>query len=152
MEQSVREGRSVLPVGPCIAQSGEPKQIDAAFRIGNRLLVAECRAVSRSIAFERGDPDAIRYWIQTIEKALTDGDDKGSWLAAHPRGRNYDVTWAEAIVPGVTPFVQFIPSTDQRYWLTDRPRIQPRAATIASTPESIGAAPGPQTWFSTGTE
>jgi hypothetical protein len=52
-------------------------------------------------------------------------DDKAHWLTAHPRGRNYDLGKYQGIIPlGVSPFVEYIPSLNARYWLKDGlPRV-----------------------------
>ena len=125
LERVVRGGQSALPVSACKSCDGGQTQIDAAFEADGRLVIAECRAVSRSIGFERGDPQAIQYRNQVVEKALKDTDDKAKWLADHPDGTNYDVRKYRDILPvAVTPFVEFIPSLDSHYWLTeDLPRV-----------------------------
>jgi hypothetical protein len=134
LEELVRGGSSELPVGPCINNGFEQKQIDAAFRLGNRLVITECRAKTRSIAFDRGDPRAIQYRQEFVDKVLKDVDEKARWLAMSPKGRNYDVRWAQAIVPiAVTPFVEFIPSLATNYWLAQAlPRVL--------TPQELRAA------------
>jgi len=125
LEERVRGGHSALPTGPCKAGDGEQRQIDAAFRIGDRLVIAECRAVGRSIGFHRGDPEAIQFRREKIEKALKDIDDKAIWLTKNSKGTNYDIAWCKGIVPvAVFPFVEYVPSLDPHYWLTsDRPRV-----------------------------
>lgn len=125
LEEVVRGGESVLPVGACEARDGQERQIDAAFDAGTRLVIAECRVASHSIGFDRGDPEAIRFRTRKINKALEDVDDRAQWLAKHPVGKNYDVSHFQEIVPlVVSPFVEYIPSLDSEYWLTDDlPRV-----------------------------
>ena len=125
LEQIVRYKPSKLPVKACKAMNGEKRQIDAAFEIDNALLVVECRAIGKSIGFDKGNSDAIRYRNQALDKMLTDIDEKAHWLAKNPRGTNYDITMYARIIPvAVTPFVEYIPTLSKRYWLRDRlPRI-----------------------------
>ncbi|MBZ5694714.1 MAG: hypothetical protein LAN36_05070 [Acidobacteriia bacterium] len=125
LEIAVRAGHSALPIGPCKALSGEQRQIDAAFIRGDTLVIAECRAFAYSFGIERGDPIAIRYRTQKLEKALNDIDHKARWLAGNPRGTNYDIRKMRRIIPiAVTPFVEFIPSTHSHYWLSEQlPRV-----------------------------
>jgi len=115
----------VLPLGPCESYEGEKRQVDAAFEFEDRLVIVECRAVGRSIGFERGNPEAIQFRQRVIEKALGDVDEKARWLARHPVGRNYDIRRFRTIIPvAVTPFVEFVPSLNPRYWLTEQlPRV-----------------------------
>ena len=79
-----------------------------------------------SIAFDRGEPQAIEYRTNNvIERGLSEVDDKARWLATHPVGTNYDVTKYEYVLPvAISPFVEFIPSQDTRYWVSkDVPRV-----------------------------
>jgi hypothetical protein len=111
LEEVLRRGGSALPAGPCIAKSGEKRQVDAAFRLGTRLVVVECRAAGWSIGFERGAPEAVKLRRKVVERALTDIGEKAQWLARNPVGTNYDISWATEILPiGVTPFKEFIPN------------------------------------------
>lgn len=125
LERVVRTGSSVLPRGACTARDAESRQIDASFALGDRLVIVECRAVWRSVAFDRGDPEAVRYRNQMIDKLLGDVDAKAHWLATRPVGANYDISDFVDILPvGVTPFAEYIPSLDGRYWLNDDlPRV-----------------------------
>ncbi len=125
LERVVRFKESVLPIGPCKSTSGQEKQVDAAFAIGRRLVIVECRAVGKSVAFDRGDPQAIGYRNQLLERTLGDIDAKARWLADNPVGANYDIRGFEEILPvGASPFVEYIPSLDSRYWVNPKlPRI-----------------------------
>lgn len=134
LEALVRQPASLLPTGPCKALNNTRKQIDAAFGVDDCLVVVECRAVGKSIGVDRGSPVAIEYRTSRIEKALQDCDEKARWLASNPKGRNFDISGFNRIVPiAVTPFVEFIPTLDQRYWITsDLPRCM--------TPDELSAA------------
>jgi hypothetical protein len=125
LEKIVRNKKTILPIQGCRSAEGGKRQVDAAFKAGNHLVIVECRAVGQSIGFHRGNPDAIRYRARIIEKALHDVDEKAQWLACHPVGENYDISHFDEILPiAVTPFVEFIPSVHPRYWLTeDLPRV-----------------------------
>lgn len=130
LEQALQSPPSVLPRKACEALDGEKRQIDYATPVGPHLVIAECKAVARSITYDRGDPKAIRYRQErVIEASLREADDKAWWLAQNPRGKNYDVTNFDDILPvGVSPFVEFIPSLGFRYWVSPR---QPRVVTPA---------------------
>jgi hypothetical protein len=125
LERALANGEAPLP-SLRLRSSGTSKQIDASWALGDTLLIAEAKAVSRSIAFDRGDTQAIRYRnTQVVERGLSEVDDKCIWLREHPAGSNYDVSHFKRIVGlVVSPFVEFIPSRDQRYWLdSDTPRV-----------------------------
>ncbi|MBN1315798.1 MAG: hypothetical protein JXA42_10030 [Anaerolineales bacterium] len=125
LESLVCKKISVLPTRPCRSQNGLRKQIDAAFECGDRLIIVECRAVGKSIGYDRGNPEAIEYRRRIVDKALKDADNKAHWLSSNPSGTNYDIRRYRDILPlAVTPFVEFIPSLDSRYWVsTDLPRV-----------------------------
>jgi hypothetical protein len=126
LESRVRKGKSILPTKPCIANTGEKRQIDYAATCGSHLVIAECKAVGMSIAFDRGDPSSIKHRIDNVvELSLSQVDEKAHWLATHPIGRNYNIAEYDYILPiAISPFVEFIPSQDIRYWVTkDLPRV-----------------------------
>jgi hypothetical protein len=126
LEKAVGQTSSVLPAGPCKALDGTEKQIDCAYSVGSHLVLVECKAVGRSIGYERGDPDAIAYRQKiVVERGLNEADEKAGWLTQKPRGKNYDITSLEDVLPiAVSPFVEFIPSKSSRYWISnDIPRV-----------------------------
>jgi hypothetical protein len=126
LERSIRRGKSILPAKPCRTGTGEERQIDYAAAFGSHLVIAECKAVGMSIAFDRGDPQAIKYRTDNVvELALCQVDEKARWLAAHQVGTNYDISQFAYILPiAVSPFVEFIPSQDTRYWVSKNiPRV-----------------------------
>jgi hypothetical protein len=126
LESIISKAKSALPTKPCKADTDEKRQIDYAVACDSHLVIAECKAVGMSIAFDRGEPQAIKYRTNNvIERGLSEVDDKARWLATHPVGTNYDVTNYEYVLPVViSPFVEFIPSRDTRYWVSkDVPRV-----------------------------
>ena len=125
LEKMVSSGESTLPTTVLRAFDGSERQIDSSFRVDERLVIVECRANYRSIAFDRGDPHAVQLRIDIVNKILKDTDEKAQWLSKNPRGHNYDISWCNAVIAvGVTPFVEFIPSLTPYYWLEkDLPRV-----------------------------
>ena len=125
LENLVQSKDSTLPRGRCKAFDGSTKQIDAAFPIGNTLLIVECKAKGKSFGFFRGDEKAINFRNEFIRDSLTSVDSKAKWLASNPCGKNYDIRKFKHIVPVVvTPFPEYIPSLDTWFWLEDRiPRV-----------------------------
>jgi len=112
---------AALPRHRLVAYDDTSKQIDSSFISGDVLVIAECRAFGRSIAYDRGSADAMNYRRLRIDGALSDSTDKAEWIAKRPLGRNYAldkrVKWICPVV--VTPFVEFVPSLSPVYWLTD---------------------------------
>jgi len=126
LENAMQEVHSVLPTRPCKAINGEERQIDYAVALGRYLLIAECKAVGLSIGFDRGDPRAIKHRADNVVKlSLSQVDEKALWLASNPVGTNYDISAYSYILPvGISTFVEFIPSMDKYYWMSDTiPRV-----------------------------
>ena len=125
LEHLVRFSKSVLPPKGCKIENGEKKQVDAAFKVGNRLVIVECKAIGISIGFSRGDSHAIQYRKEQLDNALKQVDEKAQWLATNPIGTNYDISKYVDILPVVvTPFAEYIPSLQSKYWVTDDvPRV-----------------------------
>ena len=113
LEAAVRNQQSALPSCELIGDDGTRKQVDYAVWVGSdMLLVVECKAIARSIAFDRGRPDAITYRKERVViEGLRQVDEKALWLSAHPKGRNYDISGCSKLLPlVVSPFVNsFIP-------------------------------------------
>ena len=125
LEEFVRRGQSILPSTPLKAGNGTAKQIDAAFQVGRNLVVVECKAVGRSLGVDRGDINAVEYRNDLVQRILRECDDKAHWLASQRSGSNFDIANYDRIVPlGVTPFVEFMPSSASHYWLGPKlPRV-----------------------------
>ncbi|MBA7695387.1 hypothetical protein ES703_104013 [subsurface metagenome] len=126
LEVALRQKPSVLPYGRCKSNAGEKRQIDYACKVNDCLVIAECKAVSRSIAFDRGHPEAIQYRVEkVVNRCLAEADEKANWLIANPKGSNYDIANYKSILPvGISPFVEFIPSLASKYWIQEKtPRV-----------------------------
>ena len=126
LEHAIGKHTPVLSTKPLKSNDGQVKQIDYAASVNTCLVIVECKAVGRSIGFDRGNPEAIQYRMDNVvERALCQVDDKAKWLASHPLGTNYDITRYDCILPvAVSPFVEFIPTFDTRYWIADDiPRV-----------------------------
>ena len=127
LDALTRAAESPLSNRQLFAKDGTSRQVDASFAVRKRLIIAECRAWSRSIGFEKGQIEAVKQRTAKIEKTMHDVDKKAQWLASNPVGRNYDVSRFSKVIPvGVVPFPEFIPSLFEWYWL--RPGV-PRVLT-----------------------
>ena len=125
LETVVREEESPLPSKKCKGYDGSSKQIDASYGVGDTLVIGECKTKSKSFGFFRGDATAINHRNEFIRKVLAEVDEKARWLVGHPKGTNYDIQEFARIIPIViTPFVEYIPSLEDWYWLEDGlPRV-----------------------------
>jgi len=130
LENTIQREAPVLPTKPCKNRLGDKRQIDYSISRGSYLFIVECRARGQRLSYEQGKRESIDHRIKkVIGPALDDIDEKALWLAKHPVGNNYDITSFTHILPlAVTPFIEFIPSQDKRYWFTNN---VPRVLTIA---------------------
>lgn len=125
LEKIVNFKKSILPTKPCKSLSKEFKQIDASFEVGNRLIIVECKAINKSVAFDKGDSTAIQFRVEKFIRALNEVDEKANWLALNPQGANYDIRKYDEILPlVVSPFIEYIPSLSRFFWVdSNTPRV-----------------------------
>jgi hypothetical protein len=135
LENAVRGLAQQYRIRKCRLGGKVRADIDAAFAVGETLIVAECKAAGRPVSFDRGDATAIQHRTdRVVTPALQEVDRKARFLAENPVGDNYDVSGFRTVLPiGVTPFVEFIPSLDTWWWLS------PEVARVM-TPEELRLA------------
>ncbi len=126
LENSFRELNAYLPTNPCRGNDGTSKQIDYSIKIRNILLVIECKAVAKSIGFERGSINAINYRKEKVViRSIKEAEEKCKWLINHKIGKNYDITSIDYLLPiGVSTFPEYIHTKDNWFWITKNiPRV-----------------------------
>jgi len=128
LEIAVNENKSYLPTSPCKSVTGESRQVDFSVRLGDHLIIGECKVVAWSLGMYTGEKSALNYRIdRVLNKGLHEVDEKANWLCQNPLGRNYDLSGISYIVPLViSPFKEFIPSLNTYYWLN---QLTPRVLT-----------------------
>ena len=143
LEKVVHQGKSKLPTQACHSTDGSSRQIDAAFALGDTLVICECKAVWRSFGVEKGDPASIEYRNrEVVERALAEADEKSRWLSHRPVGTNYDISQYRYLIPvGISPFVEYIPSLRAHYWLKDG---LPRVLTPGELSDFLSSAADPE--------
>jgi len=107
-------------------KDGTKKEIDISLYIENILFVFELKCINRSFDFEEGNIKALAFRREKFENALREIDDKADWLKKDREGLNYKIPKSiDLIIPIViSPFVEYIWSTNPNLWLTkDVPRI-----------------------------
>jgi hypothetical protein len=88
--------------------SGNPREVDAGVRIGDRLLLIECFSYELPLDYEVGKPSVFEKRKEFILKKLDQARTLAERLAKEPKGANFDVSWAKAIDwRVVSPFVEF---------------------------------------------
>ena len=87
---------------------GNPREVDAGVRIGDRLLLIECFSYELPLDYERGKPSVFekRKWF--IQEKLDQARTLAERIEKDPVGTNFDVSWAKVIEwRVVSPFVEF---------------------------------------------
>lgn len=101
------------------------RETDAAIRVGSTLFLCECRSMERPLDFDLGKPKTVDHRTADLDDKVNQVLSLSEFVAKHPKGSNYDFTWATEIIPlVVSPFAEWIWSLDKRLWIdSDTPRI-----------------------------
>jgi hypothetical protein len=95
--------------------SGHPREVDAAVRIDDRLVLIECFSYELPLDFEVGKPSVFDMRKDFILEKVNQARTLAERIASEPKGTNFDVTWAKSIEwRVVSPFVEFA-------WRIDEP-------------------------------
>jgi len=100
-------------------------EIDLMLRKGRRVFVCECFSMWLPLNFEIGDETTINNRTAQIDKKINQAEQTCVYLFDHRRGSNYDFADVDEFVPiVVSPFVEWLPNTSARYWLSkEHPRV-----------------------------
>jgi hypothetical protein len=95
-------------------KNGSPREVDAAVRLGDRLVLIECFSYELPLDFEVGKPSVYNkrkdFILEKVDQART----LAERIAKDPKGTNFDVTWAKSIEwRVVSPFVEFAWQIDE---------------------------------------
>jgi hypothetical protein len=100
--------------GPIKWQAGNPREVDAAVRIGDRLILVECFSYEMPLDFEIGKPSVFDRRKAFILEKVNQARSLAERIVAEPKGTNFDVTWAKSIEwRVVSPFVEFAWQIDE---------------------------------------
>ncbi|WP_155836789.1 hypothetical protein [Paraburkholderia mimosarum] len=118
-ELARKKGLEVVLESKEIVLGGQNREVDVAIRVGDRLFVCECRASERPLDFEIGNPATIRARNDDLYSKVKQSMSLVELFKEHPRGSNYDVTWAKDIVAiVVSPYVEWIWSMCDELWIS----------------------------------
>ena len=118
-ENAVRNAIRARGLDLCLAgdlkwENDNPREVDAAVRIGDRLVLIECFSYELPLDFEVGKPSVFdkrkEFILEKVDQART----LAERIAKEPKGSNFDVTWAKSIEwRVVSPFVEFAWQIDE---------------------------------------
>jgi hypothetical protein len=111
--------RHVVGLDLCLAgdlkwENGNPSEVDAAVRIGDRLVLIECFSYELPLDFEVGKPSVFdkrkEFVLEKVDQART----LAERIAKEPKGSKFDIIWAKSIEwRVVSPFVEFAWQIDE---------------------------------------
>ena len=105
---------------------GTSKEIDVSFVFDGCLFIAELKCNTIALNHACGTISFLNHRKDKVQTAISQSDDKASWLKDHLSGSNYALPDnIHRIVPfAVSPFVEYIWEKGDNLWLTDAiPRI-----------------------------
>ncbi len=118
-ENSVRNAIRARGLNLCLQgqlkwKSGNPREVDAAVRIGDRLVLIECFSYELPLDFEIGKPSVFDKRKEFILEKVDQAQTLVERVAKEPKGKNFDVSWAKSIEwRVVSPFVEFAWQIDE---------------------------------------
>jgi hypothetical protein len=111
--------------GPIRWEVGNPREVDAAVRVGDRLVLLEFFSYEMPLDFELGKPSVFDKRKGFVLSKIEQAKSLAERVAAHPKGTNFDVSWATAIEwRVVSPFVEFAWQIEEPFYDADgMPRV-----------------------------
>jgi hypothetical protein len=108
------------------------RELDAGVMVRRTLYVLECVSVERPLDYELGSPKTLKIRQQRLEAKVDQVLTLGDFIRRNPKGKNYDFSDSEKIVPlVVSPFEEWIWEKSSRLWETPSlPRIVSAAEAI----------------------
>ncbi len=112
-ENSVRaalrqRGLEVCLQGPLRWSKGDPREVDAAVRIEDRLILIECVSYELPIDYDVGKPSVFENRKKFIQQKIDQARTLAERVRDEPKGTNFDVAWAKSVDwRVVSPFVEF---------------------------------------------
>jgi hypothetical protein len=80
--------------------SGNPREVDAGVRIGDRLLLLECFSYELPLDYEIGKPSVFEKRKVFILEKLNQARTLAERIAKQPKGTNFDVSGPKQLIGG----------------------------------------------------
>jgi len=126
LEEAISNNEPFLPTYPLKAFDNTKKQIDYSIKVGNILIIVECKVVAKASSVYAGSAQSIKYRNKhVVKRALREVDEKANWLQKNNHGKNYNTEGVKYILPiAISPFTEFIPKKERYYWVKKNiPRV-----------------------------
>jgi len=101
------------------------REIDAAVRVGTKLILFECLSKEKPLDFEISRPITMRRRKVALYCKFKQALSLREFIVRNPVGKNYDFSWATQIeFFVVSPFTEWVWSRSPRFWYDEAtPRI-----------------------------
>jgi hypothetical protein len=112
-EDGVREaikqvGLSLVHSGELVWGDGRKREVDAAIRLGDRLVLVECFSHERPLDFELSRPGVFEGRQRRLADKTEQARSLYEAILNGPTGRNFDFSWASSVDWRLaSPFVEF---------------------------------------------
>lgn len=124
-EETLHRGFDLLEDRKLRFDDGDYREADLVIRVGDVLVLCDCRSIERPLDYIVGKPSTIAYRNKLLVKKVEQVNSLKEYILAKPAGKNYDFSWARTVYSiGVLPDIEWIPSDDPSYWL-DKERNLP---------------------------
>lgn len=88
--------------------NGLEREVDAAVRIGDRLVLVECFSFERPVDYELAKPGVFEARKERLSEKIEQAKSLCAAVRADPIGRNFDFSWATEVDWRLaSPFVEF---------------------------------------------
>ena len=103
--------------GDIYGPNGEHREIDASVRVGDCLILFECRSIERPLDYEIGRFQTLARRQELLEQKVEQALTLREFVRKFPVGRNYDFAWASTVSAFVvSPFIEWIWERSDRLW------------------------------------
>lgn len=118
------KGYNLLDKRKLKASKNVYRETDLAIRLGNILVLIDCRSMETPIRHDIGYPDSLERRNREVIKKNDQVISIAEFVRKNPKGSNYDFSWAETIISfAVTVDVEWIPTEDPTFWLDEDKNI-----------------------------
>lgn len=117
-EETEKRGFELLPNRILRFSEDEYRETDLAIRVGETLVLCDCRSIERPLDLFLGKPSAQQHRTDLLQKKNDQVNSIKQYVMNKPVGTNYDFSWAEEIMSvGVLPDTEWIWSEEKDYWV-----------------------------------
>lgn len=124
LKEALRRQGFLVFDGKLRAEDDSEREMDAGVRVGNVLYIFECVSVERPLDYEIGNPKTFAFRRERLEEKIDQALSLRNFIRENDKGRNYDFSWAEKILPFVvSPFEEWVWDRSEKLWENGIPRI-----------------------------